>query len=43
LLGEPFYVRRWTDDILEDQEVIKKENDAYLEDMGELDETISRL
>jgi 2-haloalkanoic acid dehalogenase type II len=37
------YVRRWTDDILEDQEVIKKENDAYLEDMQELDEAISKL
>jgi 2-haloacid dehalogenase len=37
------YVRRWTDDILEDQEVIRKENDAYLEDMKELDEVISKL
>jgi 2-haloalkanoic acid dehalogenase type II len=37
------YVRRWTDDVLEDQEVIRGENDAYLEDMGELDEVISRL
>jgi 2-haloalkanoic acid dehalogenase type II len=37
------YVRRWTDDILEDQEVIRGENDAYLEDMQELDEVISKL
>lgn len=37
------YVRRWTDDIREDQEVIRRENDAYLEDMRELDETISKL
>lgn len=37
------YVYRWTDDVLEDQEVIKKENDAYLEDMRELDATIGRL
>ncbi len=37
------YVRRWTDDIEEDQEVVRGENDGYLEDMGELDEMISRL
>jgi 2-haloalkanoic acid dehalogenase type II len=37
------YVRRWTDDILEDQELIKRENDAYLEDMRDLDEVISKL
>jgi 2-haloalkanoic acid dehalogenase type II len=37
------YVYRWTDDVLEDQEVIKGENDAYLEDMQELDAVISRL
>jgi 2-haloalkanoic acid dehalogenase type II len=37
------YIRRWTDDILEDQEVIRGENDAYLEDMLELDEAISKL
>ena len=37
------YVRRWTDDIREDQELIKNENDAYLEDMRELDEAISKL
>ncbi|KAJ7033134.1 (S)-2-haloacid dehalogenase IVA [Mycena alexandri] len=37
------YVRRWTDDIREDQEVIRGENDAYLEDMHELDVVISKL
>lgn len=37
------YVRRWTDDIREDQEVIRRENNAYLEDMRELDEAISKL
>ena len=37
------YIRRWTDDILEDQGTIKGENDAYLEDMSELGEVISKL
>ena len=37
------YVRRWTDDVLEDQEEIRKENDAYLEDMRGLDDTIAKL
>ena len=37
------YVRRWTDDVREDQEAIKRENDAYLEGMRELDEAISKL
>lgn len=37
------YVYRWTDDVLEDQEVVRKENDVYLEDMRNLDETISKL
>ena len=37
------YVRRWTDDIREDQEVIRRENDAYLEGMWKLDEAISEL
>ena len=37
------YVYRWTDDILEDQEVVKKENDAYLTDMTHLDETVASL
>jgi FMN phosphatase YigB (HAD superfamily) len=37
------YVRRWTDDVLEDQEVIRRENDVYLEDMREFHEAISKL
>ena len=37
------YVRRWTDDVREDQEAIRRENDAYLESMQELDEAISKL
>lgn len=37
------YVRRWTDDIREDQEVIRKENDAYIEDMRESGVVISKL
>jgi 2-haloacid dehalogenase len=37
------YVYRSTDDILEDQETVKQENDAYLLDMTELDETIAAL
>ena len=37
------YVRRWTDDINEDQEEIRRENDAYLESMQDLDEAISKL
>jgi 2-haloalkanoic acid dehalogenase type II len=37
------YVYRWTDDVLEDQEVIKRENDAYLQDMKGLYETITKL
>ncbi|KAF2798800.1 (S)-2-haloacid dehalogenase IVA [Melanomma pulvis-pyrius CBS 109.77] len=37
------YVRRWTDDIREDQEAIRRENDAYLEDMRELNKVISKL
>ena len=37
------YVRRVTDDILEDQEVVRRENDAYVEDMRGLDEVIARL
>jgi 2-haloalkanoic acid dehalogenase type II len=37
------YIRRWTDDIMEDQEQIKGGNDAYLDDMRELDATITRL
>jgi 2-haloalkanoic acid dehalogenase type II len=37
------YVYRWTDDVLEDQEIIKGENDAYLNDMKELADTIAKL
>lgn len=37
------YIYRWTDDILEDHELVKHENDAYLLDMMELDETIAAL
>jgi 2-haloalkanoic acid dehalogenase type II len=37
------YVRRWTDNVHKDQEVIRRENDVYLEDMRGLDEAISRL
>jgi len=37
------YVYRWTDDVLEDQEVIKGENDAYLEDMRGLNDVIAKL
>lgn len=37
------YVRRCTDDIREDQEVIRRENNVYLEDMRELDEAISKF
>ncbi len=37
------YVHRWTDDIKEDMEVIKAENDFFLEDMTGLAEVIGRL
>lgn len=37
------YVKRWTDDIREDQQLIMRENDAYLEDMTELDVAIAKL
>jgi len=37
------YIRRWTDDIREDQEQIKGENSAYLSDMRELHGVIARL
>ncbi len=37
------YVYRWTDDIREDQEVVKRENDAYLSDMHNLDSVIAGL
>ncbi|CAK4001065.1 (S)-2-haloacid dehalogenase IVA [Lecanosticta acicola] len=37
------YVYRWTDDVLEDQEVVKNENDAWLDGMEALGEVIERL
>lgn len=37
------YVRRWTDDVREDQGQVRRENDAYLGDMSELDGVIARL
>jgi 2-haloalkanoic acid dehalogenase type II len=35
------YVHRWTDDIKEDQETIRRENDGYLSDMHGLDAVIA--
>ncbi|KAI9812944.1 MAG: hypothetical protein M1827_004462, partial [Pycnora praestabilis] len=37
------YIHRWTDDIEEDMEVVKEENDSFLEDMTSLAEVIGRL
>lgn len=37
------YVRRWTDDVREDQEEIRRENDAYLGDMRGLDGAIAKV
>ncbi|MCJ1282047.1 hypothetical protein MMC26_001370 [Xylographa opegraphella] len=37
------YIHRWTDDIKEDMEVIKTENDFFLEDMTSLAEVIGQL
>jgi len=37
------YVRRWTDDVNEDMEVVKGENDVFLEDMSGLVEAIAAL
>lgn len=37
------YVYRWTDDINEDQAAVRQENDAYLEGMDGLAETVTRL
>ncbi|KAL3713498.1 hypothetical protein TMatcc_002201 [Talaromyces marneffei ATCC 18224] len=34
------YVRRWTDDVLEDMDVVKGENDAFLEGMEGLGDVI---
>ncbi|KAJ5805369.1 haloacid dehalogenase type II [Penicillium riverlandense] len=35
------YAHRWTDDIKEDQETIRRENDGYLSDMHDLDDVIA--
>lgn len=40
---QTIYIYRWTDDIFEDQEIIRKENEAYLTSMEQLPETIARL
>lgn len=37
------YIHRWTDDINEDMEVVKGENDFFLEDMTDLAATVGRL
>ena len=37
------YVHRWTDDIKEDMEVVRGENDFFLEDMTDLAAVIGRL
>lgn len=37
------YVYRWTDDVREDQKVVKEESDVYLEDMEGLVEAVKRL
>ena len=37
------YIHRWTDDINEDMEVVKGENDFFLEDMTGLEEVMGRL
>lgn len=37
------YVHRWTDDIEEDMEIVKKENDVFLESMEGLGDVIGKL
>lgn len=37
------YVRRWTDDINEDMEIVKGEFDVFLEDMTDLAEVVGRF
>jgi len=37
------YVRRWTDDVYEDMEIVKGENDYFLEDMTSLADVVGRL
>ncbi|EMC94525.1 hypothetical protein BAUCODRAFT_35744 [Baudoinia panamericana UAMH 10762] len=37
------YIYRWTDDIREDQEIVREENDAYLLDMRDLSRVVAAL
>ncbi|KIW17356.1 haloacid dehalogenase, type II [Exophiala spinifera] len=37
------YIHRWTDDINEDMEVVRRENDFFLEDMTDLPAVISQM
>lgn len=37
------YVYRWTDDVKENQEVVKMENEAWLENMDDIDQVIGSL
>lgn len=37
------YVYRWTDDIRENQEVVRGEHDAYLDSMDQLDSVLAKL
>lgn len=37
------YVYRWTDDVEEDQEVLKGENDAWIEEMRGLEVVVAGL
>lgn len=37
------YIHRWTDDVNEDMEIVKKEHDFFLEDMTNLAETVGRF
>lgn len=37
------YVYRWTDDIREDQEVVRGEHDAYLDSMDQLDNVLAKF
>lgn len=37
------YVYRWTDDIREDQEIVRGEHDAYLDGMDQLHSVLAKL
>ena len=37
------YIKRWTDDIAEDDDVVRKENEYYLADMKSLPEVIAKM